>query len=63
MAPAALAIVVVVGAEMEDAAFGQADGGKGRVVGFVVPVFRRRDVDVPGRPLGPGERDTSCTTC
>ena len=32
-------------------------------LGLVVPVFRRRDVDVLERPLGPGERDTTCTTC
>ena len=45
-APVAVAIVVVDESEKKVAALGEAEGGKRRVVGIVVPVLRRRDVDV-----------------
>ena len=44
-APVAVAVVVVNDAEIELAAFGQIQVGERRVIGRVVPVLRRRDVD------------------
>ena len=54
-AAVALAVVVVDDAETELAALGQIEGGKRRVVGRVVQMFRRGDVDELEGPLQAGE--------